>query len=99
MRKSAYARKLFLISMEDNAAQKVTALEKYIEISIPVISTDALMEAQPEHRNKILLIDFSEHKALVQSIKNLPLVWKNFETIIFNVRSALLQMNCSVSAN
>ncbi|WP_329348785.1 LuxR C-terminal-related transcriptional regulator [Vibrio natriegens] len=89
MKKSAYARKLFLISMEENAPQKVTALEKYIEIGIPVISTDALMEAKPKHRNKILLIDFSEHKSLVQSIKNLPLVWKNFETVIFNVPKRL----------
>ncbi|TOG91461.1 helix-turn-helix transcriptional regulator [Vibrio parahaemolyticus] len=89
MRKSAYARKLFLISMEDDAAQKVASLEKYIDMSIPVISTDALMEAKPEHRNKILLIDFSEHKSLVQSIKNLPLVWKNFETVVFNVPKRL----------
>lgn len=89
MKKSAYARKLFLISMEENAPQKVAALEKYIEIGIPVISTDALMEAKPKHRNKILLIDFSEHKSLVQSIKNLPLVWKNFETVIFNVPKRL----------
>ncbi|NMV27934.1 DNA-binding response regulator, partial [Vibrio parahaemolyticus] len=36
MRKSAYARKLFLISMEDNAQKKVVALEKYVDMSIPV---------------------------------------------------------------
>lgn len=81
MRKSAYARKLFLISMEDNAQKKVAALEKYVDMSIPVISTAALMEAKPQHRNKILLIDFSEHKSLVQSIKNLPLVWKTLKPL------------------
>ncbi|MDV6253623.1 LuxR C-terminal-related transcriptional regulator [Vibrio sp. EA2] len=89
MKKSAYARKLFLISMKENAPQKVAALEKYIQIDIPVISSDALMEAKPKHRNKILLIDFSEHKSLVQSIKNLPLAWKNFETVVFNVPKRL----------
>lgn len=89
MKKSAYARKLFLISMEDGAAKKVEALEKYTDINIPVISTQALMEANPKHRNKILLIDFSEHKELVQSIKNLPLIWKNFETVVFNVPKRL----------
>ncbi|MCV6020952.1 hypothetical protein OFO93_31065, partial [Escherichia coli] len=75
--------------MEDNAQKKVAALEKYVDMSIPVISTAALMEAKPQHRNKILLIDFSEHKSLVQSIKNLPLVWKNFETVVFNVPKRL----------
>lgn len=89
MKTSAYARKLFLTSMQENAPQKVAALEKYIEIDIPVISTDVLMEAKPKHRNKILLIDFSEHKSLIQSIKNLPLVWKNFETVVFNVPKRL----------
>ncbi|MCV5990869.1 hypothetical protein OFO94_32925, partial [Escherichia coli] len=69
--------------------QKVASLEKYIDMSIPVISTDALMEAKPEHRNKILLIDLREHKSLVQSIKTLPLVWKNFETVVFNVPKRL----------
>ncbi|NMV12577.1 DNA-binding response regulator, partial [Vibrio parahaemolyticus] len=75
--------------MEDGAAKKVEALEKYTDINIPVISTQALMEANPKHRNKILLIDFSEHKELVQSIKNLPLIWKNFETVVFNVPKRL----------
>ncbi|MGR5236192.1 LuxR C-terminal-related transcriptional regulator [Vibrio alfacsensis] len=89
MKKSAYARKLFLISMEEHAEKKVEALEKYTNIDIPVISTEALMEASPKHRNKILLIDFIEHKSLVQSIKNLPLIWKNFETIVFNVPKRL----------
>ncbi len=70
--KSAYARKLFLISMEEDAGKKVEALEKYTDIDIPVISTQALMEANPKHRNKILLIDFSEHKELVLSIKIFP---------------------------
>lgn len=89
VKKSAYTRKLFLISLEKNAAKKVVALEKYINMNIPVISTDALMESKPEHRNKILIIDFMEHKSLVQSIKNLPLMWKNFETVIFNVPKRL----------
>ncbi|HDM8208590.1 LuxR C-terminal-related transcriptional regulator [Vibrio campbellii] len=89
MKKSAYARKLFLISMEEDAGKKVEALEKYTDIDIPVISPQALMEANPKHRNKILLIDFSEHKELVLSIKNLPLIWKNFETVVFNVPKRL----------
>ncbi|CAM3086452.1 LuxR C-terminal-related transcriptional regulator [Vibrio mytili] len=89
MKKSAYARKLFLISMKENTGQTVAALEKLADMNIPVISTEDLMEAKPEYRNKILLLDFNEHKCLVQSIKNLPLVWKNFETIIFNVPKRL----------
>lgn len=89
MKKSAYARKLFLISMEEDARKKVEALEKYTDIDIPIISTQALMEANPKHRNKILLVDFSEHKKLILSIKNLPLIWKNFETVVFNVPKRL----------
>ncbi|MEF1312011.1 LuxR C-terminal-related transcriptional regulator [Vibrio mytili] len=89
MKKSAYARKLFLISMKENTGQTVADLEKLADMNIPVISTEDLMEAKPEYRNKILLLDFNEHKCLVQSIKNLPLVWKNFETIIFNVPKRL----------
>ncbi|MGR5302098.1 LuxR C-terminal-related transcriptional regulator [Vibrio alfacsensis] len=89
MKKSAYARKLFLISMEEHAKKKVNALERYTDIDIPVISTEALMEASPKHRNKILLIDFNEHKSLIRTIKNLPLMWKNFETVVFNVPKRL----------
>ncbi|AXY00180.1 MULTISPECIES: LuxR C-terminal-related transcriptional regulator [Vibrio] len=89
MKKSAYARKLFLVSVEKHAERKVEAIEKYMDIEIPVITTDALMEANPTHRNKILVIDYAEHKYLIQSIKNLPLIWKNFETVVFNVPKRL----------
>jgi DNA-binding NarL/FixJ family response regulator len=89
MRKSTYARKLFLISLKNDDNSQLTQLKKYADMDIPLIGTDDLMEANPKHRNKILLIDFEEHKDLILSIKNLPLVWKNFETIIFNVPKRL----------
>ena len=89
MRKSAYARKLFLISLKQDESSQLTQLKKYADMDIPLIGIDDLMEANPKHRNKILLIDFEEHKDLILSIKNLPLVWKNFETIIFNVPKRL----------
>ncbi|GEM75934.1 helix-turn-helix transcriptional regulator [Vibrio sagamiensis NBRC 104589] len=54
-------------------------------LEVPIISTQDLMEARPQHRNKILLIDFNEHQCLIQSMNNLPLVWKNFETVLLNV--------------
>ncbi|EDP58120.1 LuxR C-terminal-related transcriptional regulator [Vibrio sp. AND4] len=89
MKESAYTRKLFFISREKHASKQVQELEKCIDMDIPVISPQALMEANPKYRNKILLIDFSDHKALVLSIKNLPLIWKNFETVVFNVPKRL----------
>jgi DNA-binding NarL/FixJ family response regulator len=75
--------------MEEHAKKKANALERYTDIDIPVISTEALMKASPKHRNKILLIDFNEHKSLIRTIKNLPLIWKNFETVVFNVPKRL----------
>ena len=89
MKESAYTRKLFFISREKHASKQVQELEKCIDMDIPVISPQALMEANPKYRNKILLIDFSDHKALVLSIKNLPLIWKDFETVVFNVPKRL----------
>ncbi|MDF2155617.1 LuxR C-terminal-related transcriptional regulator [Vibrio sp. CAU 1672] len=89
MKKSAYARKLFLISIAPQAEQSVKPLEANAEIKIPVIHPENLMEANPKHRNKILLIDFNEYKHLITSIKNLPLMWKDFETVVFNVPKRL----------
>ena len=47
------------------------------------------MESHPKHRNKILMINYQERQALLKEIKLLPLAWKKFETILFNVPNRL----------
>ncbi|AUI87455.1 helix-turn-helix transcriptional regulator [Vibrio azureus] len=89
MRKSSYTRKLFLVSLKKQIEPSIKKIIEDTDLEVPLISTQDLMEARPEHRNKILLIDFNEHQALIQSMKNLPIVWQNFETALINVPKRL----------
>ncbi|OJI48331.1 helix-turn-helix transcriptional regulator [Vibrio vulnificus] len=90
MRKSSYARKPFFISLQNEQTPEfVTVLAKQIQMEIPVIPPATLMQADPNHRNRILLIDHQQHKVLLREIKNLPLIWKGFETVLCNVPNRL----------
>ncbi len=90
MRKSSYARKPFFISLQNEQTPEfVTVLAKQIQMEIPVITPATLMQADPNHRNRILLIDHQQHKVLLREIKNLPLIWKGFETVLCNVPNRL----------
>ena len=90
MRKSSYARKPFFISLQsEQTPEFVTKLAKQIDMEIPVITPTTLMRADPNHRNRILLIDYQQHKVLLKEIKDLPLIWKNFETVLLNVPGRL----------
>ncbi|MCF8780454.1 response regulator transcription factor [Vibrio sp. IRLE0018] len=86
MRKSSYARKPFFISLQNEQTPDfIEKLSKKIEMEIPTITPATLMQADPNHRNRILLIDYQQHKALLKEIKNLPLIWKSFEIVLLNV--------------
>lgn len=90
MRKSSYARSLFFLQRANAQPPAfIDTLARAIELPIPAITTETLMRTDPLHRNRILLIDYQEHKVLLLQIRNLPLICKNFETIIFNVPKRL----------
>ncbi|HAS6349650.1 TPA: DNA-binding response regulator [Vibrio vulnificus] len=90
MRKSSYARKPFFISLQNEQTPDfIEKLSKKIEMEIPTITPATLMQADPNHRNRILLIDYQQHKALLKEIKNLPLIWKSFEIVLLNVPNRL----------
>ncbi|MEZ8825679.1 LuxR C-terminal-related transcriptional regulator [Vibrio amylolyticus] len=90
MKKSDYTRTIYFLC-EDKQANypKVQELQNSLSIEIPRIEPADLMEANPKHRHKILLIDFQAHKILQQQVRNLPIADKNFEVIIFNLNKRL----------
>lgn len=90
MKRASYTRTLYnlCINPEDTNPHLI-ALENELNYKIHRITTDNLLEANPVHRNKILVIDYREHKYLHQQTLNLPLLSKNFETILIHVPKKL----------
>ncbi len=86
MKPANYTRTLFYICLPEQLDKNaVLSLENQLDLKLPVIHPDQLMQATPQFPNKILVIDFAHHKLLLEEISRLPLVWKNFETIAINV--------------
>ncbi len=90
MRNSSYARQLYFISLYPQQQHDfIQQLSQAAATEIYPMSPEGLMEAHPKHRNRILVFDYLEHGDLLKKIKNLPLLWKNFETIAVNVPKRL----------
>ncbi|NLS14590.1 response regulator transcription factor [Vibrio sp. SM6] len=90
MNRSSYARVIYTLTLDPlNITQKLKVIEHHFERAIPSIAPKELMKANPKHRNKILLLHYSEHQALLKALKQLPLAWKKFETVLIGVPQRL----------
>ncbi|MCK6262254.1 LuxR C-terminal-related transcriptional regulator [Vibrio sp. ZSDE26] len=90
MSKADYTRTIYFLCEDKNADYPhVNTLQQALSIELPKIQPEDLMQANPKHRHKILLIDYQAHKVLQQQVRNLPITDKNFEVIIFNLNKRL----------
>ncbi|WP_428775078.1 LuxR C-terminal-related transcriptional regulator [Vibrio sp.] len=90
MKRANYARTIyFLCADAQQNYPAVEAIEAELKLAIPRIEPQQLMAAAQQHKHKILLIDYMNHKVLKQQMSRLPLHNKNFETIVFNVDKRL----------
>ncbi|USD41487.1 DNA-binding response regulator [Vibrio sp. SCSIO 43135] len=90
MRKADYTRTIYFLCRDKRLDYpELNRIEEALAIALPKIEPHELMEANPRHKHKILLIDYQTHKELRQQVRNLPLQDKNYETIIFNVNKRL----------
>ncbi|WGV99975.1 LuxR C-terminal-related transcriptional regulator [Vibrio sp. YMD68] len=90
MKKADYTRTVYFLCEDKHADYPyISRLETDLSLDLPKIEPNDLLEANPKHRHKILLIDYQTHKQLQQQVRNLPITDKNFEVIIFNLNKRL----------
>ena len=90
MPKNTYARTLHYLC--DNKAIShpiIEQLETQLRFTIQKIEPNDLMLALRQHKNKILLFYHHAYTSLKSQLKELPLVNKSFETVVFNVPKRL----------
>jgi DNA-binding CsgD family transcriptional regulator len=86
MRKSNYRRVVqYVTPTPNNTPEFIHALSEQCCSPIQAITPQSLMQASPLYKNRILLFEYEHSLELFQQVVNLPLVSKNYETILINV--------------
>ena len=90
MRKSRYARTLHFMCIDPNDTYlHVKAIEEHLSITLYKMTPDDLILFDRKQSNRILLVDYKEVPLLTHRHPNLPVMWKNYEIILFNVPKPL----------
>ncbi|WP_117236066.1 response regulator transcription factor [Vibrio maerlii] len=91
MSKRSYARTIYLIHPNDrDVPTDLEAIKREYRRDIPTMPVDDLMLAAQHHQHKILLMDYHQHDRVLNQVKELLLLDKNFEYIIYNVPHRLV---------
>ena len=86
MPKNIYARTIYFLCGENNVNNKtIEQLTKHMGYTIPRLRPEDLFQTLHQHKHRILLIDHEEYTQFKSQIRELPLVNRSLETIIFNV--------------
>lgn len=86
MTKNTYARTLHYLCDDKRIDHPlIQQLESQLRLTIPKIEPNDLMLALQQHKHRILLFDHIAYTSLKSKLKELPLVNKSFETVVFNV--------------
>ncbi len=91
MPKRSYARTIYLL--HPNGFEPPADLQQIkaeYRKDIPTMPVEELMIARHEHQHKIFLLDFDQHKTVLDQVNELPLLDKNFEYILYNVPHRLV---------
>jgi DNA-binding NarL/FixJ family response regulator len=90
MPKNIYARTIYFLCGENNVTNTtIKQLAKRMGYPIPRLKPEDLFQTLHQHKHRILLIDHEEYTQFKSQIRELPLVNRSFETIIFNVTCRL----------
>ena len=90
MPKNIYARTIYFLCGESNANNTtIKQLTKHMGHAIPRLKPENLFQTLHQHKHRILLIDHEEYTQLKSQIRELPLVNRSFETVLFNVACRL----------
>jgi DNA-binding CsgD family transcriptional regulator len=86
MRKSYYRRVVQYVTPTPSCIPEfIQVLSEQCCSPIAPITPQSLMEASPLYKNRILLFEYEHSLELFQQVVNLPLVSKDYETILINV--------------
>lgn len=90
MKTSSYKRTLHFLCLDPSLKYlHVDKLQQHTAINIHYITPKELLCINKKHRNRILLIDHRQYTTLIEHHPNLPVAWKNYEVILFNVTQRL----------
>ncbi|WP_394248659.1 LuxR C-terminal-related transcriptional regulator [Vibrio profundi] len=90
MKSSSYKRTLHFLCLDPNQNYlHINQLREKTRIDIHFITPDELLCINKKHRNRILLVDYRQFDNLINHHPNLPVAWKNYEIIAFNVENRL----------
>ena len=90
MRKSRHARTLHFICIDPSDTYlHVKEIEKHLSIVLHKMTPDELMLVDRKQSNRILLVDYKQVPELLATCPNLTVMWKNHESILFNVPQQL----------
>ncbi|MGF1755293.1 response regulator transcription factor [Vibrio makurazakiensis] len=90
MKTSSYKRTLHFLCLKPELNYiHINQLKKRTAVPIHYITPNDLMCINKKHRNRILLVDHKQFDILLAEHPNLPVAWKYYETIVFNVGQRL----------
>lgn len=90
MKQSSYARTIHFLCLDPESVYlHVDQIKKHMSVPLQLITPNELLLVNQKQRNRILLVDHKQFDNLLNHYENLPVIWKHYEIILFNVTKRL----------